>query len=152
MTLMDARVWTWQVCYMKIKFCFHKGHGLTQSLTYLEWYFPITAKLRNKPWYPLTSSFLLILFRSYRNPNQAEIMANFTPAGNASSTRPKTVPAEAIHSRPIVPSPYFFRHYPYNKNNSSASAKSLQSAPSQFTYDSKYLCIVDFTVHQCKVA
>ncbi|KAK3094050.1 hypothetical protein FSP39_023449 [Pinctada imbricata] len=75
--------------------------------------------------------------RSYRNPNQAEIMANFTD-GNT-TTRPKTVPAEAFHSRPIVPSPYFFRHYnsPYNKLTSSTSAKSLKSAVSLNSYDSQ---------------
>ncbi|XP_069116212.1 uncharacterized protein [Argopecten irradians] len=47
--------------------------------------------------------------RSYRNPNRAEIMADF----NNMSRRPRTVPA----NRPIVPSPYFFKYYngPYNK-------------------------------------
>ncbi|XP_022330980.1 uncharacterized protein LOC111129131 isoform X3 [Crassostrea virginica] len=74
--------------------------------------------------------------RSYRNPNQAEIMANFSE-GNAQ--RPRTVPADSMHNRPIVPSPYFFRQYnnPYNKltNNSSSSAKSRKSAPSQLQFD-----------------
>ncbi|XP_055995195.1 uncharacterized protein LOC125650529 isoform X3 [Ostrea edulis] len=73
--------------------------------------------------------------RSYRNPNQAEIMANFSE-GN--SQRPRTVPADSTNNRPIVPSPYFFRQYnnPYNKlNTSSSSAKSRKSAPSQFNFD-----------------
>ncbi|XP_061164972.1 uncharacterized protein LOC133173920 isoform X1 [Saccostrea echinata] len=73
--------------------------------------------------------------RSYRNPNQAEIMANFSE-GN--SQRPRTVPVDSTHNRPIVPSPYFFRHYnnPYNKLNTSASsAKSRKSAPSHINFD-----------------
>lgn len=83
--------------------------------------------------------FMRFIFcRSYRNPNQAEIMANFSE-GNAQ--RPRTVPADSMHNRPIVPSPYFFRQYnnPYNKltNNSSSSAKSRKSAPSQLQFDGK---------------
>ena len=54
------------------------------------------------------SPSLLSLGRSYRNPNQAEILADFTAGRTLDrSGRPKTVPVR----RPIVPQPYFFRHY-----------------------------------------
>ncbi|CAC5394386.1 unnamed protein product [Mytilus coruscus] len=61
--------------------------------------------------------------RSYRNPKSAEIMANFNQTG-----RPKTVPSQP--SRPLVPSPYFFRYYsnPYTKY--SLSAKNGRTTPS----------------------
>lgn len=60
--------------------------------------------------------------RSYRNPNRAEIMANFNQ-----SSRPKTVPSQP--SRPLVPSPYFFRYYsnPYTKYSLSAKSGRPQS-------------------------
>ncbi|KAK7505485.1 hypothetical protein BaRGS_00003230, partial [Batillaria attramentaria] len=47
--------------------------------------------------------------RSYRNPKQAEILADFArPAVDTlQRVRPKTVPIR----RPLVPQPYFFRHY-----------------------------------------
>nr|XP_011444653.2 uncharacterized protein LOC105340345 isoform X2 [Crassostrea gigas] len=75
--------------------------------------------------------------RSYRNPNQAEIMANFSE-GN--TQRPRTVPVDSIHNRPIVPSPYFFRqsNNPYNKLGTSSSAKSRKSAPSQLNFDGQF--------------
>ncbi|XP_021344190.1 uncharacterized protein LOC110444097 [Mizuhopecten yessoensis] len=62
--------------------------------------------------------------RSYRNPNRAEIMADF----NNMSRRPRTVPA----NRPIVPSPYFFKYYngPYNKGKEADREK--PSTASQF--------------------
>ncbi|KAK7104428.1 hypothetical protein V1264_019148 [Littorina saxatilis] len=50
------------------------------------------------------------LNRSYRNPKQAEILADFTARAGSKSDRggrPKTVPSR----RPIVPQPYFFRDY-----------------------------------------
>lgn len=80
----------------------------------------------------------MIFCRSYRNPNQAEIMANFSE-GN--TQRPRTVPVDSIHNRPIVPSPYFFRqsNNPYNKLGTSSSAKSRKSAPSQLNFDGKFL-------------
>lgn len=75
--------------------------------------------------------------RSYRNPNQAEIMANFSE-GN--TQRPRTVPVDSIHNRPIVPSPYFFRqsNNSYNKLSTSSSAKSRKSAPSQLNFDGQF--------------
>ncbi|XP_033734523.1 uncharacterized protein LOC117323419 isoform X1 [Pecten maximus] len=62
--------------------------------------------------------------RSYRNPNRAEIMADF----NNMSRRPRTVPA----NRPMVPSPYFFKYYngPYNKGKEADREK--PSTASQF--------------------
>lgn len=65
-------------------------------------------------------------------------MANFSE-GN--TQRPRTVPVDSIHNRPIVPSPYFFRqsNNSYNKLSTSSSAKSRKSAPSQLNFDGKFL-------------
>lgn len=69
--------------------------------------------------------------RSYRNPNRAEIMANFNQ-----SERPKTVPSQP--SRPLVPSPYFFRYYsnPYNKF--SLSAKSTRNGTTSAKFEHQF--------------
>ena len=73
---------------------------------------------------PFSTGFTV---RSYRNPNRAEIMANFNQ-----SERPKTVPSQP--SRPLVPSPYFFRYYstPYNKMSLSAKAGRIGTTGSKF--------------------
>ena len=62
-------------------------------------------------------------------------MANFNQ-----SERPKTVPSQP--SRPLVPSPYFFRYYstPYNKMSLSAKAGRIGTTGSKF--ESKYICIL----------
>lgn len=58
-------------------------------------------------------------------------MANFNQTG-----RPKTVPSQP--SRPLVPSPYFFRYYsnPYTKF--SLSAKNGRTTPSS-KFESKFV-------------
>lgn len=58
-------------------------------------------------------------------------MANFNQ-----SERPKTVPSQP--SRPLVPSPYFFRYYstPYNKMSLSAKSGKIGTGGSKF--ESKY--------------
>lgn len=61
-------------------------------------------------------------------------MANFNQ-----SARPKTVPSQP--SRPLVPSPYFFRYYsnPYNKY--SLSAKSGRNPSDKFESKHSYFII-----------
>ncbi len=49
---------------------------------------------------------LYFTFRSYRNPNQAEIIANFP----SPEPRPRTV-IGSTNNRAHVPSPYFFKSY-----------------------------------------
>ncbi|WAR18375.1 hypothetical protein MAR_000213 [Mya arenaria] len=62
--------------------------------------------------------------RSYRNPNTAEILAEFEPS------RPKTVPVNQAHQRqPLVPAPYFFKHF--NKPRTANSTKKRNSPVSQ---------------------
>ncbi|KAL8599596.1 hypothetical protein ACOMHN_022182 [Nucella lapillus] len=55
--------------------------------------------------------------RSYRNPNRAEILADFS-SPNPRGNRPKTVPIR----RPLVPQPYFYRHYSTHPGAASISA------------------------------
>ncbi|XP_052230882.1 uncharacterized protein LOC127844567 isoform X2 [Dreissena polymorpha] len=67
--------------------------------------------------------------RSYRNPNQAEILANFEVTGG--HKRPKTVPANlGFQRQPLVPAPYFFKHF--NKPMTAGSSKKHASPGSQF--------------------
>ena len=54
------------------------------------------------------------IYRSYRNPNRAELLANFdSTASTIPPSRPKTVPARSMHDprQPHVPAPYFFKYY-----------------------------------------
>ncbi|XP_060571165.1 uncharacterized protein LOC132729413 isoform X2 [Ruditapes philippinarum] len=68
--------------------------------------------------------------RSYRNPNKAEILADFDL--HSEHTRPKTVPATSIHNQrqPLVPAPYFFKHF--NRAGTASSTKKRNSPNSQF--------------------
>ncbi|XP_012938471.1 uncharacterized protein LOC101859859 [Aplysia californica] len=61
--------------------------------------------------------------RSYRNPAQAEILAEFPDP--LQPGRPKTVPIQ----RPLVPSPYFFRH---NAPGSGTGPQGKGVVPGQF--------------------
>jgi len=79
--------------------------------------------LTTEPTYHLLPVFYC---RSYRNPNTAEILADFE------APRPKTVPANMTYQRnqPMVPAPYFFRHF--NKPMTANSSKKRTSPSSQF--------------------
>ncbi|XP_053397372.1 uncharacterized protein LOC123524136 isoform X2 [Mercenaria mercenaria] len=68
--------------------------------------------------------------RSYRNPNKAEILADFEL--QPEHTRPKTVPASGMHNQrqPLVPAPYFFKHF--NRSGTANSTKKRNSPSSQF--------------------
>ncbi|KAL4238513.1 hypothetical protein ACF0H5_003221 [Mactra antiquata] len=68
--------------------------------------------------------------RSYRNPNKAEILADFE--AQPDYVRPKTVPATGVSNsrQPFVPAPYFFKHF--NRVNTASSSKKRTSPSSQF--------------------
>ncbi|KAL5008325.1 hypothetical protein ScPMuIL_013906 [Solemya velum] len=66
--------------------------------------------------------------RSYRNPNKAEILADFTES-SINKKRPRTVPSLNA-KRPFVPGPYFFKYSGNNnmlKGNKDAFAEDISS-------------------------
>ncbi|XP_076441603.1 uncharacterized protein LOC143280802 [Babylonia areolata] len=78
--------------------------------------------------------------RSYRNPNRAEILADFSSSSSSFSgqlqhtgagagvraDRPKTVP----YRRPLVPQPYFYRHHSTHPGASAIAAASAATSSS----------------------
>lgn len=84
-------------------------------------------------------NIVLYICRSYRNPNPAEILADFESAPPPS--RPKTVPAVSINQQrqPFVPAPYFYRHT--NKPATAGANTKKRNSPSSL-FEGRQSCLL----------